>query len=170
LLHIWNYTKKIFHRKEVYEYFWENVDVWSPNMERVAAMTLSRGSCHPAGVAIIGTEALSFRLEKPSPHLVPRATTYPRAELPTHDLGADHAEAPPTPGTPDAIPSPPAWPEGMSHYHRNAACYQDAHAVHLLEPPLRRPRYPSDNTTPQGTNHWNKSERVVPGTNPRTVR
>ena len=27
LLHIWNYTKKIFHRKEVYEDFWENVNV-----------------------------------------------------------------------------------------------------------------------------------------------
>ena len=39
LLHIWNYTKKIFHRKEVYEDFWENVDVcwliWQRKIEYV---------------------------------------------------------------------------------------------------------------------------------------
>jgi hypothetical protein len=99
----------------------------SPNMERVATMTPSRrGLRHPAGVTVIGAKALSFRPEKPSPHLVPRATTCPRAELPTHDLGTDHAEAPPTPGTPDAHPLPPAWPKGISHHHHNTACHQDA--------------------------------------------
>uniref|UniRef100_A0A8R7U0B1 Uncharacterized protein n=1 Tax=Triticum urartu TaxID=4572 RepID=A0A8R7U0B1_TRIUA len=39
LLHIWNYTKKIFHRKEVYEDFWENVDIcwliWQRKIEYV---------------------------------------------------------------------------------------------------------------------------------------
>uniref|UniRef100_A0A453IDB7 Uncharacterized protein n=1 Tax=Aegilops tauschii subsp. strangulata TaxID=200361 RepID=A0A453IDB7_AEGTS len=37
--HFWNYTKKIFHRKEVYEDFWENVDVcwliWQRKIEYV---------------------------------------------------------------------------------------------------------------------------------------
>jgi hypothetical protein len=53
-----------------------------------------------AGVAVIGTRALSFHPKKPSPHLVPQTTTYPRAKLATRDLCADHDETPPTPGTP----------------------------------------------------------------------
>jgi hypothetical protein len=39
LHHIWNYTKKIFHRKEVYEDFWENVNicwlVWQKKIEYI---------------------------------------------------------------------------------------------------------------------------------------
>uniref|UniRef100_A0A0E0EN61 NAD(P)H dehydrogenase subunit H n=1 Tax=Oryza meridionalis TaxID=40149 RepID=A0A0E0EN61_9ORYZ len=48
LLHIWNYTKKIFHRKEVSEDFWENVNDMSLPLTRKDLMIVNMGPQHPS--------------------------------------------------------------------------------------------------------------------------
>jgi hypothetical protein len=83
-----------------------------------------------------------FFSEKPSPQLSPQTTTYPQAKLLTRYMGVDHVEAPPTPGATDTGP-PLATHMDQRKQTINTvyvACRPDVSAVHLLEPPLRRPR------------------------------
>ncbi|KAF0931860.1 hypothetical protein E2562_007057, partial [Oryza meyeriana var. granulata] len=47
LLHIWNYTKNIFHQKEVSEDLWENVNDMSLPLTRKDLMIVNMGPHHP---------------------------------------------------------------------------------------------------------------------------
>ena len=91
----------------------------SPNAGSVHNDTLKRVTT-PAGVAVVGTGALSFHPDKPCPHLVPQITHSLQAEL-SHTIWALSTLSPPTPGDPNGHSLPPTWPKEMGHHHHNAA-------------------------------------------------
>jgi hypothetical protein len=126
----------------------------SPNMERVATVTPSRGLRHPAGVTVIGAEALSFCRKNlhhtwylgprpvPEPSFqhticaltMPKRRQHQEPSTPTPRHLHGPKERAITTATPLAVKTPYSPPS------RAAAL-----ASEIL--------HPSDSTTPLGTNH-----------------